>query len=412
MKKICKKGIPICLMLVFMFIFIPFGMAKEKEAKKGEELTARERLVIFKAQTAMSEKKPDEALVILEKYIESNPSAVPSRVYELIAYIWLEKEDYDQARKYFKIMVDSDPNDPKALKNYAVLTYQTKRYAEAAILFEKLYDIEESTIPGGTLPQAAQSYMLAEDLYNSKRVLVKLIGLPGKPDPKWYEALINVCLEREEDKDAERYIIDFLHLNPAQSNYWKHLAQIRMKREEWVTATSDLEISHRVEAPKRQNEWLVLGDLYTRAVNAPLMGARCYRLAYEKNNDERGYLAISHIYKAAYRFDEAVNVLDQGIGKNPESAALLLEKGKVLYEARYYKDAITVLEECVKIDPESDDAYFQMGLAAWILKEWDTARSAFVRAKQLSDKYSTQCNSLIDLLDDLNEEKNEIMAAK
>ncbi|MGD9159918.1 MAG: tetratricopeptide repeat protein [Desulfobacteraceae bacterium] len=412
MSQVLKQGFTFGLMLLLIFVFMPYSVAREKEEKKEEKLSTQARLAIFKAQTAMSEEKPDEALEILDKYIETQPRVVPFRVYELMAYIWMEKDDIEKAREYFKIMYDAQSDDPKILKNYAVLTYQTERYAEAAVLFEKLYEIEETTTPGGALPQAAQAFMLAEDLDNSKRVLERLIELPGKPDAKWYEALIGICLQREEDGDAERYIIDFLRLDPLQAAYWKNLAQIRMKRDEWQTATSDLEISHRVEAPGRQKDWIFLGDLYARAVNAPLMGVRCYRAAYRDNSDEKGYLSISRIYQTAYRYDEAIRTLDEGIRKNPMSATLLLAKGRVLYDARRYKEAITALKECVKIEPKSGDAYFQMGLAAWTAKEWDTARTAFVQAKRLSEKYSPQCDSVIGLLDELNEEKAEVEAAR
>ncbi len=412
MSQVLRQGFALVLMLLLMPVLIPFSMAQKKEENKEKELTTAARLTIFKAQTAMSEENLDEALAILDKYIESRPPVVPLPVYELIAYIWLEKEDHEQARKYFKIMYNAQPDDPKILKNYALLTFQTKHYAEAAVLFEQLYEVEEATKPGGALPHAAQSYMLAEDLDNAKRVLERLVGLPGEPEARWYEVLISICLERNEMKDAERYIIDLLRLNPVQAKYWKYLAQIRMKREEWRTATSDLEISHRVEAPKRQSEWMFLGDLYTTAVNAPLMGARCYKEAYKDNSAEKGYLSISRIYQTAYRYDEAITTLNEGIKKNLMSAPLLLEKGRVLYEARRYKEAIVTLEECVKIDPKSGDAYFQMGLAAWTLKEWGTARTAFVQAERLSKRYRSQCNSVIKLLDDLNDEKKEVMAAK
>ena len=411
MAQVLKQGFSFGLMILLLFVIISFSMAKEKEEKE-EKLTTQARLAIYKAQTAMSEKKLDEAQAILDKYIATKPPVVPLRVYEVMGYIWLEKEDFERAREYFKIMYESESDDPKILKNYAILTIRTERYGEAAVLYEKLYKIEETTEPGESLYPAAQAYMLAGDYDNAKRVLGMLVGLPGKPDAKWYEALIGICMQQEEDKDAERYIIDFLRINPVQAKYWKYLYQIRVKRDDWQTATSDLEISLRVEPPKRQTDWKTLGDLYYRAVNAPLMGARCYKSAYKDNSDEKGFLAISRVYQMAYRHDEAIKTLDEGIRLNPKGSILLLEKGRVLYEARRYKDSIAALEECVKIDPNSGDAYFQMGLAAWILKEWDYARTAFVQAKRLSEKYSSQCNSVIELLDELSEEKKEVMAAK
>lgn len=410
MSNVLKQGFVVVLVLLLMFGFSLPGIAQKKGGE--EKLSNQARLVIFKAQSAMSEEKPDEALEILNEYIATKPSVVPNQAYELIAYIWLEKEDFEKARKYFEIIHNVQPDDPKILKNYAILTSRVERYAEAAILFEQLYEIEETTKHGGTLPQAAQTYILAEDFDNAKRVLEKLVRLPGKPDAKWYEALISICLEREEDEDAERYIIDFLRMNPLQASYWKQLAHIRMKRDEWHIATSDMEISHRVEAPERQKDWMALGDLYARAVNAPLMGARCYKEAYKDNSDEKGYISISRVFQTAYRYDDAVMTLDEGIRKNPGSYALFLEKGQALYKARRYKEAIVALEECIKIDPKSGDAYFQMGLAAWTLKEWDMARTAFVQAKRLSDSYHSQCSSVIALLDDLNDEKAELKTEK
>lgn len=412
MSQVLKQGFAFGLMMLLLLVIVPFSMAKNKEEKKEETLTAQATLAIYKAQTAMSEKKLDEALAILDKYIATKPPVVPLRVYEVIGYIWLEKEDFEKARDYFKIMYEIKSDDPKILKNYAVLTIRAERYGEAAILYERLYEIEETAEPGGSLYPAAQAYLLAEDYDNAKRVLVMLVGLPVKPDAKWYEMLIGICVQQEEDKDAERYIIDFLRMNPVQAKYWKYLYQIRAKRNEWETATSDLEISHRVETPKRQTDWKILGDLYLRAVNAPLMGARCYEEAYKDDSDEKGYLWVSRSYQAAYRYDDAIKTLNEGIRKNPGSADLLFEKGRVLYEACRYKEAVEVLEECVKVYPESGDAYFQMGLAAWTLMEWDTARTAFVQAKRLSERYSSNCTAIIALLDDLNEEKAELRAEK
>lgn len=413
MSQVLKQAFALVLMLVFMFVLMPMSIAQEQEGEKEEEkLTTEARLAIFKAQTAMSEDNIEEALVILDEYINTQPPVVPTRVYELIAYIWLEKEDLEKARTYFKIIYDAKPNDPKVLKNYALLTYQTERYAEGAVLFEKLYEIEVNEKPGGVLPYAAQAYMLAEDLDNSKRVLVRLVELPTEPEAQWYELLIGICVEREEMRDAEKYILDFLRINPVQGKYWKFLAQIRMDREDWPTATSDLEISYRVEAPKRSSEWVTLGDLYTGAVNAPLMGARCYTEAYKDDSAEKGYLRISRTYQSAYRYDDAVKALDAGIKKNPKSDKLYFEKGRVLYEARRYMEAVEALKECVKIDPKSGDAYFQMGLAAWTVKEWDTARAAFVQASRLAKKYRSQCNQVIELLDMVDDEKAEMEAAK
>ncbi len=408
MSQIPKHIFAVTVIIVLVMGFIPVSIAKESGSKEKEKLSTAARLAIYKAQAALSQEKQDDALNVLNEYLEEAPEDVPLRVYELIAHIWLERKDLKKAWENYKIMHDMEPDDPRVLKNYASLTYQTEQFKEAAVLFEQLYIIEEKTKPGGSLPLAANSYMLAEDLDNAKRVLEKLVALPGSPESQWYEVLINICIEKEQDKDAEKYTLDFLRVYPLQAKYWKLLSNLRMKKEEWKTAASDLEISHRVEIPERQKDWLVLGELYVRAVNAPLMGARCYKEAYRGDSDEKGYLDISRIYQRGYRYDEAVKVLDEGIMKNQKSSTLLFEKGRVLYEARRYKESVEALKDCVKAAPESGDAYFQMGLSAWTIKDWDTARTAFVKAEQLSEKYRVQCSSVISILDELNEEKAEV----
>ena len=184
------------------------------------------------------------------------------------------------------------------------------------------------------------------------------------------------------------------------------LSQVRLDKNDLTTGTSDLEIAYRIEVPKRQKSWGNLGELY-HYVGAPLMEARCWKEAYKGDDDPKGYIRLAKAYKDALRYDEAVRVLDEGIKKNPNSAEILFEKGLLLYHAARFKDSIEAFKQCVKVDRKRGDAYTYMGFAAWSLKDWDEARTAFANASRIP-KYKNQANSAMEALKPLIALRDEV----
>lgn len=397
MKRISLLGFILCL----MFVFIPFVVAQEEEEEK---LPTEALKALYEAQMLMNEDQPDAAIARINEYLGTNPPDIPARVYMMLGNFWYAKENFEETRKAFEKAYEIDPTDDNALRNYAAMTYQTERFADAAVLFEKLYEIEDPRKPR-TLFNAASAFYQVEDLKNAKRVLERLLTLPVTPEPQWYQLIIEVSYALEQMADAERYILEFLTLNPLQSNYWSLLSQIRLDRNDLNKGTSDLEIAYRIEEPKRQNQWGNLGELY-RYVRAPLMEARCMEKAYEGNDEPKGYIRIAKAYEDALRYDEALKTLNEGIKKNPGSADLLFEKGLLLYHAMRFREAIEAFRECVKLDRKRGEAYTLMGFAAWSMKDWDGARSAFADASRIP-KFSAQAKGAIESLDKLIEIRNE-----
>jgi tetratricopeptide (TPR) repeat protein len=322
----------------------------------------------------------------------------------VIGSCWYEKENFEETRKAFKKAYEIDPNDVSVVSNYAFITYNTERVIEAAGLWERLYGLQNPP-DTKTLYQAAAAYYHGEDLINSKRVMERLLRLPGTPDHEWYTLIIEICYQLEDLAETERYILEFLELNPVQAKYWRVLSQIRLDREELKKGTSDLEIAFQIEAPRRQREWRNLADLYNY-VSAPLMSARCLKEAYKGDKDTEGFIRIAQAYKSALRYDEAIKILDEGYKENP-SADLLYEKGRVLYDDRRFREAIATLKECVKLDSKHGEAYLLMGSAAWSLRDWDAARTAFADAARIP-KYRAHANDTIDYLDRIIDERDEV----
>jgi tetratricopeptide (TPR) repeat protein len=353
----------------------------------------------------MNEELYDDAIARINEYLATQPLDIPAKVYMVLGSCWYAKENFEETRKAFEKAYEIDPTNAAALRNYAAMTYETGRFSDAAVLFEKLYEIEDPAKPQ-TLENAANAFYAAEDLKNTKRVTERLLGLPVAPEPNWYKLIIEVSYAMEQTAEVERYILEFLKLNPFQSYYWSMLSQIRLERNDLKTGASDLEIAFQIEPPKRQNQWRNLGELY-RYVQAPLMEVRTLKEGYKGDDDPKGYMRIAKAYEVALRYDAAIKTLDEGIRKNPGSADLLFEKGMLLYHAVRFKEAIEAFKACVKLDSKRGIAYIFMGECAMLLKDWDEARSAFAKASRLP-KYKTQANSAIEGLDRLIKERDEL----
>jgi tetratricopeptide (TPR) repeat protein len=398
-KRVLHLGLILCLIVAL----VPFAVAQEGEEEQ-EKLPTDALKALYEAQMLMNEDQYDEAIARINEYLATKPLDIPARVYTMLGNCWYAKEDFEETRKAFEKAYEIDPTDANTLRNYAAMTYQTERFADAAVLFEKLFEVEDPGKPR-SLWNAASAFYQAEDLKNCKRVLERLLKLPGTPDPQWYKLIIEVSYGLEQMAEVERYILEFLTLNPFQSYYWSLLSQVRLDRNDLKTGTSDLEIAYRIEAPKRQNQWSNLGELY-HYVRAPLMEARSLKLAYKDKDDPKGYIRISRAYEDALRYDEALNTLNEGIKKNPSSADLFYEKGLLLYHAVRFREAIEAFRECVKLDRKRGEAYTLMGFAAWSLKDWDEARSAFADASRIP-KYQNQANRAMEGLDKLFEIRDE-----
>jgi tetratricopeptide (TPR) repeat protein len=193
------------------------------------------------------------------------------------------------------------------------------------------------------------------------------------------------------------YVKRYLAIKPMKADYWRLLAQLRLNEDDYGGGAGALDIAYHIDSPKRKG-WEDLSDLYTY-LNAPIRSARSLERAYKKEKTEKGYLKIVDSYFRALRHDKAISYIDELIKEKP-TASLLLEKGKRLYDAGRFNDAITAFEECVKLESKQGEAYLIMGFAAWDLKEWDRAKTAFSYAGK-TRKYRYQAEDAIAILDDL-----------
>lgn len=396
------------------FCFSLHSYAQEEE--EGPKLTREAQEALGKAQEFYQNEDFAGARRPLLDFLATQPEVVPEILYEFLGTLWYQDEKLEEALRVFKEGYEAYPKNEKLLTNYATVAYQLEHYAEAARLFEKLYDTSE-TKDIEHLSNAASLYYMAEELNEAKRVFKRLIDLPGdteevrKKRKDWFNTIINICLEQNQMEEAEGYIWQALAVYPLDRNYWQFVINTRSEKEDYAGMASAYEIANRVQPPEKKKDWEDLADLY-RFLNAPLREAKAREKALEIESapSDEEYIKVADAYVRARHIDKAVSYLDNIISKKPTSK-LLLEKGRLLYDARRNKEAIKALDECIALDPKMGEAYIMKGFIAWDLKDWKTAREAFNKA-QISEDYRNQALEAMDVMDALQEERDALEKAR
>jgi beta-lactamase regulating signal transducer with metallopeptidase domain len=228
-KKITIAAVIMLLVTGFAFYTLT-GFAQEKEVNSNEtglfnELSDDAKVAMVKAQELYEVQDFTSARIPLLDYIAAKPDKIPVDVYLMLGYYWyidrniLKDKALDEALKVFEEGYDTYPDNSELMAYYAAVLYETGYFAEAAPLFEKLYEKYNKSIR--YLEAAYGAYYMAGNLDDAKRVLKELIGLPGNRFPKsqWILALYKIGITQGDMDDAknalQKYINEVKNPDPA-----------------------------------------------------------------------------------------------------------------------------------------------------------------------------------------------------
>ncbi|MCP4353261.1 MAG: tetratricopeptide repeat protein [Desulfobacterales bacterium] len=198
-------------------------------------------------------------------------------------------------------------------------------------------------------------------------------------------------------KETEKLVMNFLNQHPDDTEYWKLLSHIRLKRGDYRGAAGNLEILYKIRAPE-QNELEELANLYFY-LNFPLKGIRCLEKAYGSAPDPEQCEKISKAYIQAQQLDKAVIYLNMAI-KQDRSYERLLKKGKLYYKWGRWDDAVKSLRECIRARPDSEFAHLLLGYSALEKEDFILARKSLLKVSK-GTKYRNEASSALRVLNDM-----------
>ncbi|MFC1494177.1 tetratricopeptide repeat protein [Thermodesulfobacteriota bacterium] len=416
-KNIIRKTRILALFILINSLFLSFALPlycqeNKEEKKETKRLTREAQMAMVESQRSLetndftSARKPILDFMALEKAKEEyTPQSIPEQMFIMLAFCWYNDGKLEEAINVYAEAHKTYPENSDILTHYSVMLYEGEEFLKAAPMLERVYEErEEKEIR--YLNYASQAYYLGEKLEDAKRVKKRMIEISENPESPWFDFLISICFDQEKMDEAEGYIYQALDLFPMDIKYWKWLGNIRIEKEDYVGLVSAYEIGYTVETPKTKKDWKNLIDLY-RSMNATSRVVKSFRGSLKNENvTEEDHLLIANSYAKMMKIDEAVSYLDGVITKNP-SSNLMLEKGRILYQARRNKEAIKAFDELIAFDPEVGEAYMMKGNAAWDLKDWDTAKKAYRKGRNFKD-HRPQAKNLIDFIESIEEAKNKI----
>jgi tetratricopeptide (TPR) repeat protein len=107
-------------------------------------------------------------------------------------------------------------------------------------------------------------------------------------------------------------------------------------------------------------------------------------------HNEKAELGLAAAYYGVYNYDQTRRVLREGAAAHPNSAAALVEMGKLDIHLLRYDDAIAELKRAIRRNPASAAAHEQLGVAYQAKGDEDSALAQFNQALRLTpDSAST-----------------------
>ena len=115
-----------------------------------------------------------------------------------------------------------------------------------------------------------------------------------------------------------------------------------------------------------------------------------------------GYIGMGLVLAERGNFKEALNSVDRGIGKDDDFIDGPIVKGRILTmqkkDDNWLKDAVKQYEKALKIDPESEKAYFYMGMAYKEAYQFADAVSAFGKVVTMKGDFAGEANAEWELV--------------
>ena len=359
----------------------------------ASELPPAARQALHQSHMLMDQKDYARAATVLRAYVDEAGEGAPPEAWISLGAALYESGDVAGAAQTFRQGHGAHPDNPLLCLNAGITLLELERFGEAAPLLETAYGLQRPPKPEW-LFQAGSAYYQHKDYKGSARVLLRLLESTPAPRKEWIQLTVHALLESNQIARAESLLLDYLTLSPREDAYWRLLAKLYLEREQYVQAGAALEICYRINPPSL-GDMEQLASLYNYR-NAPLLAASTLETAYGSSPNREQALKVAALLASAGRTARAVDYLDKHLGTGQGA----LEKGKLLYRARRFKEAEAAFRRLLASE-DLPEARFYMALCAWERADWTAARREFKRIAGLK-AFRTRATGYLAVLADLD----------
>lgn len=309
--------------------------------------------------------KIDKAIQEFQVLIKLDPSA---RSYAFIGLCYRHLGRFDEARKYLTQGLKADPHNSACLYNMGYIASRQGNYLEAERWLQKA--LEANPNYSDALLELAQTKMDQKKFAEAVPLLRKCVSLDPHPAPVYYKlATAERNLHQMEAAERDLKIFETLSKNPQPGPLpYQHLF-------DYLDQRADL-------SPSQQSQ-LDLAQLQQEVKARPDRPDTHYLLA-------ESYLKLGQTSESE-REIEQLERLSQGDFRTEMGVGVLLAR------YRFYPQAIAHFQQALKINPSSDEAWYDLADSYFRARDYQNALAAVQHVSVAGQSDSSTLSLLADI---------------
>lgn len=301
---------------------------------------------------------------------------------------------YKKAEEIYREILARDPKNSIAYHHLGIMALQGKQIDLAKTLLKAASDLEPENVR--YLIDLGTVYFNMQKHIEATKVLKKALEL----DPDNYEALFNlgtVYLERGMHEEAVNYLDRAVVLNPLDPRPFVKLAYCLVQLGRFEEAEEIAKAAY-VLKPKTKEDQFILMDTFLE-LNSPWYAIPLGKMLVEKDPANISFRTrLSNAYSMAGVVCKAEEEARHALNLAPNTPGLYKLLAQAMMVCTGWDEALEVVEEGLKLDPENEGLLLQKA-SIYEKKGWD--EDAFYIVKQFftgQRQHNPQAVSLLGVL--------------
>ena len=386
------------------FISVPLASAEEqkkpqeRKTKRAQALTLSIGKAVTNIQKAIGEEDFDKALAGLDD-VKRKITAKPDKfkdydratIWNLYAYIYQVKEDFANAEKAFRTILNlkelESGTRKLALQGMARLSFIKEDYRGAIKFTKEWLSLEDEPDPSSYYI-LAQAYYQIEEFDNTVKYIEQAIALAKQRQltvkESWYQLLVGVHFEKENFQKAFDALKELLKKYP-KVRYYQQLAFIYFQLDkdfEYYSMTVALNDDSNLNDGKKMLGFAQALLQYERPYHAAIMldkGMKEKKIEETENNLK----LLANAWVLSKEYEKAIEPLAKS-AKLAETGAGYIVLANAYLNIDKLKEAAKAAQDGIKKGKlkRPGEAYMMLGRVHFSLEDYRKAIRAFNQAKK------------------------------
>jgi tetratricopeptide (TPR) repeat protein len=388
----CYFSDGIVRLILAVFVVWTCAVTGAFASNRDDTLTRKQRVVLQKAQQAISDQRYSAAADLLKDHVVSQDAQSHYLVYFTLGNALMLNRNAADALPHYQRAANINPDDAAVWQNMGKAYYEMQRYADAGNCFSRALGLASSA-SNEAIYQTAAAFLFAGQPADALPLLQDLATRDtAQHHPEWGEALLKAYLDLERGDKALEHVRGLLQTFGERPALWKTLAKLHIDGGDYVKAAAAMEIYSTLASPDAQ-ETRLLGSLY-RMADVPLKAAKTYAALLDGDPRAADFEQSAAAYIAARRLDRAKDVLLRGIAHRSTPDMWRMLAG-VYYQREAFEKAYDAYDHLLQRDPSDGAAHLMKGYCAMQLNRLEASKTAFTRAARFS-RYRDEATEMLN----------------